>query len=102
QQTWYCNGLRARVMVTASGATPVDSIEKLSDSALKGKIAMARPTAGTTGGHVAALYVLWGKYKAAAYFRSLHDNEIKLVGGNSVVADSVGGGLFITGLTDND
>src|SRR6476659_2132931 len=42
QQTWYCNGLRARVMVTTAGATPIDSIEKLTDPALKGKIAMAR------------------------------------------------------------
>jgi iron(III) transport system substrate-binding protein len=102
QGIWYCNGLRARVIVTAAGTTPIDSVEKFTDRALKGKIAMARPTAGTTGGHVAALYALWGNDRAAAYFRLLHDHDIKLLGGNSVVADSVGGGLFTTGLTDND
>ena len=63
---------------------------------------MARPTAGTTGGHVAALFVLWGDERATAYFRKLHENQIKLLGGNSVVAEAVAGGTADFGLTDND
>jgi ABC-type Fe3+ transport system substrate-binding protein len=36
------------------------------------------------------------------FFRALRANDIKLLGGNSVVADSVARGQFDLGLTDND
>jgi iron(III) transport system substrate-binding protein len=99
---WHCNGLRARMLVTANGQTPLKKIEQLTDPSLKGKVAIARPTAGTTGGHVAALFQLWGEDRAIAYFRALHANDCKLLGGNSIVAESVGKGTLIGGLTDND
>ena len=63
---------------------------------------MARPTAGTTGSQVAALYALWGEEKADAFFKSLHENEVALVGGNSIVVQEVSAGRFVWGLTDND
>ena len=53
---------------TAADAT---SIEQLAEPRFKGKIGMARPTAGTTGGFVAALYVAWGDEKADQFFRAL-------------------------------
>lgn len=68
----------------------------------KGQLVMARPTAGTTGSQVAALYALWGEEKADAFFRALHENEVALVGGNSVVVQEVSAGRFVWGLTDND
>jgi iron(III) transport system substrate-binding protein len=103
QHRWTSNGLRARVFaVHQESEFFPNSIEDLAKPELKGKIAMARPTAGTTGGHVAALYVLWGDDKAARFFRTLRDNEIKLLGGNSVVAEQVGAGTVQLGLTDND
>lgn len=108
QHRWTGVGLRARVIAvsTSGGSTEsggaIDSIEALADPGLKGRVAMARPTAGTTGSHVAALYVLWGDEKADAYFEKLRGNEIALLGGNGPVAESVGQGLFFAGLTDND
>jgi iron(III) transport system substrate-binding protein len=100
---WVGVALRARVIATAAGATAsFPSIQSLADPAHRGKITMARPTAGTTGGHVAALYVLWGNEKADAFFRSLHANGITLLGGNSVVTQHVGNGTYVAGLTDND
>jgi len=100
---WASNGLRARVLAQATISSFMPKgIEDLKHPALKGRAAMARPTAGTTGGHVAALYVLWGEDKAKNYFRDLRANGIKLLGGNSVVADSVGRGTLLCGLTDND
>jgi ABC-type Fe3+ transport system substrate-binding protein len=83
-------------------ATAHPGIELLTEPALKGKIAIARPSAGTTGGYVAALYVLWGQDRFTSFLQKLHDNEVKLVGGNSVVADMVGSGTLLAGLTDND
>jgi iron(III) transport system substrate-binding protein len=84
-----------------AGGVP-EGLAALAHPAVRGRVAMARPTAGTTGGHVAALYVLWGEERADAYFRSLRENDIKLLGGNAVVADQTGRGTIWIGLTDND
>src|SRR5688572_19918935 len=57
---WAGVGLRARV-VALSGEPPERRIglDDLRQPDSANRITMARPTAGTTGGHVAALYVLW-------------------------------------------
>jgi iron(III) transport system substrate-binding protein len=110
QHRWTSNGLRVRVIGEWSGphsAAPyllgrVKSVQDLADPGAKNLIAMARPTAGTTGGQVAALYSVWGDEKADAYFRSLHVNGVKLLGGNSVVAEEVSRSRVMWGLTDND
>jgi iron(III) transport system substrate-binding protein len=73
QHRWagYC--LRARVLAVsaATGAPPdvknVTGLEAMRNPAFKNRVAMARPSAGTTGGHVAALYVIWGDEKADAF-----------------------------------
>jgi iron(III) transport system substrate-binding protein len=104
EHRWTGNALRARVIgISSPGATPVvDGLEAMLHPGLRGRVAMARPTAGTTGGHVAAIFVLWGEEKAQDYFRGLRANDIMVVGGNSVVADLVGRGTAWAGLTDND
>jgi iron(III) transport system substrate-binding protein len=117
EHRWAGTGLRARVICVwdaeqrqadretggeREGLEWVRSLEDLADARLRGRIAMARPTAGTTGGHVAAMYVLWGEDRANRYFRSLHENGIRLLGGNAQVADQTGHGVILAGLTDND
>jgi iron(III) transport system substrate-binding protein len=102
---WAGNGLRARVLAVSEKyplPTETMGLAFLQISVLKGKIAMARPTAGTTGGHVAVLYSVWGQAKADAFFKALRANEIKLLGGNGPVADAVGTNATLVGLTDND
>jgi len=98
---WCSVGLRARV-IGVHGDTAARNLDDLTKPELKDKIAMAKPTAGTTGGHVAALYVLWGDERAKQYFRRLRDNGVKLLGGNAKVAEAVGQGTVLAGLTDND
>jgi iron(III) transport system substrate-binding protein len=110
QHRWTSNGLRVRVigerylLITTATPAPlgVQNVEDFARPDLKGKIAMARPTAGTTGGQVAALYAVWGEQKADRFFQSLRANDIKLLGGNSVVAQEVAHGTVALGLTDND
>lgn len=101
---WEGVGLRARVL--AIGNPPPDfavtRLQDLTDPRLKGKIAISRPTAGATGAHIAALYVVWGPDRAKAFLRKLHDNGVTLLGGNAEVADQVGAGSFLAGLTDSD
>ena len=100
---WAGTALRMRVLaVRPDMARKITGIEDLAKPELRGKIGMSRPGIGTVGGHVAALYVLWGDEKADRFFQALHRNGLQLVGGNSVVADTVGHGQFMAGLTDND
>jgi iron(III) transport system substrate-binding protein len=106
QSRWAGSVLRVR-MLASTAAHPPNWVKpmRLRDllrGDLKGKIALARPTAGTTGGHVAALYVLWGKDRAQQFLHGLHDNGMKLVGGNSMVAESIARGDLLAGLCDND
>jgi iron(III) transport system substrate-binding protein len=104
---WAGTCLRARVIgvygdVAKSSPGWAKSVFTLNDPALKGRVGIARPTAGTTGGHVAAIYALLGKERADDYFRSLHANGLLVLGGNSQVAKQVGSGVLLAGLTDND
>lgn len=100
---WAGTGLRARVIAMHSDASASHaSLDVLVDAAHRGRVAMARPTAGTTGGHVASLYVLWGKEKFTDYLKQLKANDVKLLGGNGPVAEAVGRGDVEIGLTDND
>ena len=112
---WAGSALRARVVGVHEGGPgeKVTGLEDLTAERFKGRVAMAAPTAGTTGGHVAALYVLWGDEKADDYFRRLRANGvgkapdasgpgIPLLGGNSEVARQVAAGAAWVGLTDND
>ena len=109
QHRWAGSCLRARVLAVAAGAAGapaelknVTGLEAMRHPAFKNRIAMARPSAGTTGGHVSALYALWGDDKADAFFRDLRANGVKVLGGNSVVASEVGRGTVWVGMTDND
>jgi iron(III) transport system substrate-binding protein len=106
---WAGTSLRARVIAVhvnpaklAKDPLPNNSIEDLTNPDLKGRVAIANPRAGTTSGHVAALYVLWGQDKAAQFFRALRANETKVLGGNGDVATEVSRGTVWVGLTDND
>jgi iron(III) transport system substrate-binding protein len=103
QRKWAGVGLRLRVLAVAPGAEgKVNNLTDLAKPEFRGKIAMSQPAIGTVGGHVAAIYQLLGDDKADAFFRSLKDNGLHIVNGNSVVADSVGQGAFLAGITDND
>ena len=104
---WAGNGLRIRMIAvttssSGSAADTIQSIEDLKRPELKGRICMARPTAGTTGTQMAALYTIWGPKKTEEFLRALKDNGLKLVGGNSNVVEYVGQGQMWAGLTDND
>lgn len=104
EHRWAGNVMRVRVMVASRklGEMKPIHLRDLVRPDLKGRIAISRPTAGTTGGHVAALYELWGKERANTFFRGLHDNKVTLVGGNSIVAESVARGDLMAGICDND
>ncbi len=99
---WAGTSLRVRVIALHNPPQPVKGLEDLGAVSLRGKICMARPMAGTTKGHMAVLYTAWGRDRFEQYLKQLKSNEIRLVGGNSIVAEMVGSGQMLAGLTDND
>ena len=108
QNRWASAGLRVRVIARttaepgAAKAASVKNILDLKNPDLKGKITMAKPFAGTTTGHKAAYYTLWGPAAFEQFLADLKLNGLKLVGGNGPVAEMVGAGTLWVGLTDND
>ena len=103
QNRWAGCGLRARVLAVNDAAGAIKgSIYDLLDRRFDYKVGLARPLAGTTGGHVAALYALWGESKADAFFQNVRANHGIMLGGNSDVAQQVASGNLVVGLTDND
>ncbi len=97
---WHGNGLRLRVLAFAEGVEPVATLQALARS--ERRVVIARPTAGTTGSHVAALYLALGDEQADALFKDLHAAGVRIVAGNSYAAEAVARGDADIALTDND
>jgi iron(III) transport system substrate-binding protein len=103
---WAAFALRARVIGYHTGRVKAEDaperIEDLLNSKWKGRLVMASPEAGTTGGHMAALFVIYGKERAEAILKGLKANEVRLVDGNAVAARMVGTGQADVCLVDSD
>ncbi|MCK5176026.1 MAG: extracellular solute-binding protein, partial [Planctomycetes bacterium] len=103
---WYGFALRVRVIAYNSNRVSPDeaprSLEDLLDAKWKGRLVMARPEFGTTGGDVASWFVHYGKDRAEEILRSLKANEIRLVDGNSTAVRMVATGQADVCMTDTD
>ena len=101
-------GLRARMIAVSTRpqvkdvVSKIRGVEDLTDPALKGKIGICNPAFGTASGHFAALAVVWGEERYMKFLNGVHGNEVKLLGGNSMVVDQIAAGTLAAGLTDND
>lgn len=108
ENRWVGVGYRARVICLSARdelsplVREITRLEHLTRPDLRGRIAIAVPSTGTTAGHMAALYTLWGEEKFRGWLIGLRANQAKLLGGNSVVAQLTGQGALVAGLTDND
>ena len=103
---WYGFAARARVLLVnvdlvEKGDMPT-SIGDLIDPKWRGKCAVARPLAGTSATHAAALFATMGSDLAKTFFLSLKKNRVKMESGNKSVAQSVSSGRVLFGLTDTD
>lgn len=105
-ETWYGFAARARILIVNTKLVPGDQkpsgIRDLLDPKWKGKVAIAKPLAGTTATHAACLFAAWGDERASAFFRDLKANGVQVVSGNKQVATAVGSGQAAFGLTDTD
>ena len=105
-QTWYGFAARARILIVNTTLVPEadrpTSILDLIRPRWQGKIAIAKPIAGTTATHATCLFLAWGDEKAKAYFGDLKRNGVHVLSGNKQVATAVGAGELAIGLTDTD
>lgn len=104
--TWYGFAPRARVIVYNFDKVKKNDIPRnissLIDPKFKGRVGMARPQFGTTGGHMAALALVYGDAALRDWLRSMVSNNIKLYDGNMAVVRAVSTGEILVGLTDTD
>ena len=103
---WTAIGLRGRVIVFDSSRTPPDQVPTrwadLADEKWRGRVIMANPQFGTTRGHVASWFAMWGTERATQFLQALHDNGIIIADGNSAVVRQVMSGKADLGMTDTD
>ena len=103
---WYAFGLRFRVLAyntkRVSEAEAPGRLEDLLDAKWRGRIAMASPEFGTTSGHVATWFVLYGPERAREILEGLKANEVRLASANSTAVRMVATGEADVCLTDTD
>ncbi len=106
QKRWYGFALRARVIVYSTKRVSKEEapkcLEELLDPKWKGRLAMAWPEFGTTGGDVASWFAHYGQDKAESILVALKNNKVRLVEGNSSAVRMVATGQADVALTDTD
>jgi len=103
---WYGFALRGRVIAyntdRVSGSEAPKSLEDVLDSKWKGRLVMAEPEFGTTGGDVASWFAHYGAARAKEILAVLKANEVRLVAGNSTAVRMVATGQADICFTDTD
>ena len=74
----------------------------LTESWLKGKVALPSPTAGMALAHFAALYAAWGAERMDAWLKQLKANEPQLYDNDDQVRQAVVSGRATVGLVASD
>lgn len=103
---WHGFGLRARAIAyNTNKVSANDAPKKLEDcldSKWKGRIVMAFPEFGTTGGDVASWFAHYGTERATEILNTLKANGIRAVSGNSTAVKMVCTGQADICFTDTD
>lgn len=106
ENRWYGFAFRTRVIAyntqRVSEAEAPKRLEDLLDPKWKGRIWIADPGFGTTGGEVASWYAHYGPDRAREILRGLKANQVVVDGGNSTAVRKVAQGAADICLTDTD
>jgi iron(III) transport system substrate-binding protein len=112
EDRWYGFAGRARVIVYAPDRVDENEVpqtwQDLADDAFKGRVVMADPRFGTTGGHLGAMKEYWDRMLYPGYYErtflpALADNDVRLLpSGNAGVVRAVISGEADIGATDTD
>jgi iron(III) transport system substrate-binding protein len=108
---WFAFAARARVIVYHPDRVAPEDVPKtwtdLKHTALRGRIVMADPRFGTTGGHLGAMKAYWDRSAFAGFYEAfllgLRANEVRMLpSGNAGVVQALIDGTADVGLTDTD
>jgi iron(III) transport system substrate-binding protein len=104
---WIAFGLRARVIGYNTESISEDGLpqtwSEIAEPKWTGKLGVADPHFGTTTGHFAAMYALWGEAAYTDFVGRLHGTlQGKLLSGNATAARLVGSGTLVICATDTD
>lgn len=103
---WTAFGVRGRVIGYNSEKVDAGDVptrwRDLTDARWKGQLGVADPRFGTTLGHFAAMYVLWGEAEYLAFLRELAETIDELMDGNMTAARRVAHGRLLICSTDTD
>ncbi len=111
ENRWYEFAARARVIVYAPQRMDEADLPRswidLTDEKYRGRIVMADPRFGTTGGHLGAMKTYWQSQgepeRYDEFIAGLARNETRLLAsGNAGVVRAVAGGEADLGMTDTD
>jgi len=103
---WTGIGLRGRVLAYDPMRTALDDLpqrwEEFAYPRWAPRVALGNPMFGTTRGHVAAMFALWGKDRTTAFLVNLKDAGALVVDGNSSALRAVIDGRAEMCMTDTD
>jgi len=103
---WTGFGLRGRVVAFNTGKLTRSTAPKtwfeLADAKWSGRLAMANPQFGTTRGHVAAMFAMWGQAKATDFLGRLAKHGVRIADGNAAAVRMVARGEVDLCMTDTD
>lgn len=103
---WTALALRARVIAYDPSRTALSEVpERWSDlvaRAVASRLAIANPLFGTTRGHVAAMFALWGTDAGVSFLSHLKGNGVTIADGNSSAVRAVIAGRVDFAATDTD
>lgn len=111
EERWYGFASRARVIVYSTDRVAPEDVPEtwmgLTREQFRGRIVMADPRFGTTGGHLGAMKAYWNGLGIPGYYEAfiegLAENETRLLtSGNSGVVEAVARGEADIGMTDTD
>jgi len=106
QRRWHGFAQRARVIAYHSGRVKGEEapkrLEDLLEAKWKGRIAMAAPEFGTTGGDVASWFAHYGPRRAEEVLKGLKANAVRIASSNSHAVRMLAAGQVDVCLTDTD
>ena len=88
--------------VTMESLTIPSRWEQLAEPAFAKQLSIANPLFGTTRGHVAAMFALWGRERGRAFLTRLRDGGVRIADGNSATVRDVIAGRVWLAVTDSD
>jgi len=106
QNRWTAVAVRARVIAFDPAVTPRDQVptrwEDFADPRFARHTAIANPLFGTTRGHVAAMFALWGPQRGRSFLEKLAAGGAMICDGNSATVRALLAGQVQFAFTDTD